>query len=123
MGGWGGTQPTQNLVDEYEMTDGLSYDVSPLYNPNQPYKNRDPRFAASIIYDGAMWNGREIELKEGGKDGMGTANDATKTGYNLRKFQIDPCFEYSRLKSAICWQVRKNAAFLTRLQDPCVYKI
>ena len=89
MGGWGGTQPTQNLVDEYEMTDGLSYNASPLYNANQPYKNRDPRFGASILFDGAMWNGREIELKEGGQEGMGTANDATKTGYNLRKF-IDP---------------------------------
>jgi hypothetical protein len=89
MGGWGGTQPTQNLVDEYEMTDGLSYNASPLYDPNQPYKNRDPRFGASILYDGCTWNGREIELKEGGKDGIGTANDATKTGYNLRKL-MDP---------------------------------
>ena len=89
MGGWGGTQPTQNLVDQYEMTDGLSYDASPLYNANQPYKNRDPRFGASILYDGTMWNGREIELKVGGKDGFGTANDATQTGYNLRKF-MDP---------------------------------
>lgn len=89
MNGWGGTQPTQNLVDEYEMTDGLSYNASPLYNANQPYKNRDPRFGASILFDGAMWNGREIELKEGGREGMGTANDATKTGYNLRKF-MDP---------------------------------
>lgn len=89
MGGWGATQPTQNMVDEYEMVDGLSYDQSPLYNPNAPYKNRDPRFAASILYDGTTWNGREIELKQGGKEGMGTANDATKTGYNLRKF-MDP---------------------------------
>ena len=89
MNGWGGTQPTQNLVDEYEMTDGLSYNASPLYNPNTPYKNRDPRFDASILFDGAIWNGRAIELKLGGKEGMGTANDATKTGYNLRKF-MDP---------------------------------
>nr|MBA4166766.1 RagB/SusD family nutrient uptake outer membrane protein [Chitinophagaceae bacterium] len=88
-GGWGGTQPTQNIVDQYEMTDGLPYDVSPLYNPNDPYKNRDPRFGASILYDGTTWNGREIELKSGGTEGMGTANDATKTGYNLRKF-MDP---------------------------------
>jgi hypothetical protein len=89
MNGWGGTQPTQNLVDDYEMTDGLSYNASPLYKPNDPYKNRDPRFGASILYDGAIWNGRAIELKEGGREGMGTANDATKTGYNLRKF-MDP---------------------------------
>jgi len=86
MGGWGGTQPTQNLVDEYEMTDGLAFNVSPLYNANKPYKNRDPRFGASILYDSAMWIGGEIELKQGGKEGIGTANDATKTGYNLRKF-------------------------------------
>ncbi len=89
MGGWGATQPTQNMVDQYEMVDGLSYDQSTLYNPKDPYKNRDPRFEASIIYDGSTWNGREIQLKLGGTDGMGTANDATKTGYNLRKF-MDP---------------------------------
>ena len=88
-GGWGATQPTQNLIDEYEMTDGLSYSTSPLYKSTEPFKNKDPRFGASILFDGAKWNGREIELREGGKEGMGTANDATKTGYNLRKF-MDP---------------------------------
>lgn len=54
LGGWGGVCPTQNLVDMYEMTDGLTYDKSPLYQANDPYKNRDARFYGTVIYDGAV---------------------------------------------------------------------
>lgn len=37
---WG---PTQNLIDSYQCTDGLPIDQSPLYNPENPFANRDPR--------------------------------------------------------------------------------
>ena len=47
-GGWGSMNPTQNLVDDYEMTDGLPTTESPLYNPNKPFDNRDSRFYASV---------------------------------------------------------------------------
>ncbi|GAG67965.1 unnamed protein product, partial [marine sediment metagenome] len=33
-----------------------------------PYMNRDPRFYASIIHDGEMWKGREVEKFIGGID-------------------------------------------------------
>ncbi len=90
-GGWGGTAPTQNLVDMYDLTDGLSYDESPLYDPNDPYINLDPRFYASIQYEGADWGGNTIETRVKGQHGIdggsnGTNADATKTGYYLRKF-------------------------------------
>jgi hypothetical protein len=35
------------------MSDGLTIDESPLYDPEHPYENREPRFYESILYDGA----------------------------------------------------------------------
>ncbi|MBD0260304.1 MAG: RagB/SusD family nutrient uptake outer membrane protein, partial [Cytophagales bacterium] len=53
--------------------------------------NRDPRFYASIFYDGAPWGGRTMQLRVKGLEGVdggpnGTNGDATRTGYNMRKF-------------------------------------
>ena len=47
--------PTQPLVDSYECTDGLTIDKSPLYNKANPFQNRDPRLAGTIIYDGTKF--------------------------------------------------------------------
>jgi hypothetical protein len=55
---WGwylGATPVQNLVDEYECQDGLPISASPLYNPAQPYINRDPRLNASIVVPGSTY--------------------------------------------------------------------
>ena len=84
-GGWGATNPTQGLVDAYEMTDGLSIDESPLYNPANPYANRDPRLDASVLYDGSIWRGRAVETRLGGIEGIEKNGDATKTGYYSKK--------------------------------------
>lgn len=61
MGGWGGSRPTLNLVDQFEMTDGKLYSESPLYDDQDPYSNRDPRFYASIYYQGSTSRGRPFE--------------------------------------------------------------
>ncbi|MDP4251186.1 MAG: RagB/SusD family nutrient uptake outer membrane protein [Bacteroidota bacterium] len=55
---WGwylGVSPFQNLVDAYECTDGLPITQSPLYNPAQPYSNRDPRLNATIVVPGSSY--------------------------------------------------------------------
>ncbi len=85
--GWGGTCPTQNLVDAFEMTDGKPYDESPLYDPANPYSNRDPRFYAIVLYNGSAFRGSVVETFDGGLNtAAGGAQDATKTGYYIRKF-------------------------------------
>lgn len=48
-------QPYQNLVDDYEMTDGKPITESPLYNAATPYLNRDPRLDLSIKLPGETW--------------------------------------------------------------------
>lgn len=82
--------PYQNLVDEFEMVSGKLPKDDPLYNPQNPYVNRDPRFYATILYDGAPFKGREVEaFLPGGKDsnqGPITGFNATVTGYYVIKF-------------------------------------
>jgi starch-binding outer membrane protein, SusD/RagB family len=49
--------PSQFLIDSYECTDGLTIDQSPLYDPSNPFENRDPRLDASIVRPQSMWGG------------------------------------------------------------------
>lgn len=80
----GGVSPSQNMVDAYEMINGGDVDA------DNPYSGRDPRFSASIQYNGALWWGnRRIETFIGGLDAQDASVNATKTGYYLRKFS-DP---------------------------------
>lgn len=81
--GLGRTSPSQQMADAYGMINGKTIS-DPSYNPNQPYQNRDPRFAASIFYNGKSWSGREVETFQGGKDMQGTVY--SRTGYYLSKF-------------------------------------
>ncbi|SDL14229.1 Starch-binding associating with outer membrane [Catalinimonas alkaloidigena] len=89
--GWGGNLPTQNFVDSYEMTDGLPQTASPLYDPEKPYENLDPRFEATVVHNGATFRGREVELFEGGRDA-----DFMVTGYFTRKFHNEDLVIYSQ---------------------------
>jgi starch-binding outer membrane protein, SusD/RagB family len=50
-------QPSKNLVDDYEMIDGLPITQSPLYNSSKPYDNRDPRLLATVLVTGTKYKG------------------------------------------------------------------
>lgn len=91
--GWGGTTPLQNMVDAYEMNNGKAIeDPASGYDPQSPYISRDPRFYATILFNGAQYRGRAVEIFTPGgkdsKDGSGNWN-TSKTGYYLRKFMDD----------------------------------
>jgi starch-binding outer membrane protein, SusD/RagB family len=89
-GGWGGNLPLQNLVDDYEMSNGKPItDATSGYDAQDPYTNRDPRFYATVLHNGAQYRGRAVEtFVAGGKDSKdGNDNwNTSKTGYYLRKF-------------------------------------
>jgi len=98
-GGWSSGCPLQSLVDSYECTDGNTIDVSPLFDPNQPYANRDPRLTHSILYPGNDWRGgvfnsipgatypgKEIVSGDDLTDGTGGQWNKTATGYNWLKY-------------------------------------
>lgn len=101
-----GPCPTQDLVDSYEMANGeapvtgytdagrLTPIVNPAsgYDPANPYTGRDPRFYASIYYNGAIRflnnpSGPTVDASVGGAEGI-SDNDRThtRTGYYQRKF-------------------------------------
>lgn len=87
---WGNMQPTQELVDDYCMANGLPItDPASGYDKNNPYKNREKRFYQSILYDGSMWQGEEIitRVGVGSPNEIDTSSDSdvTNTGYYTRK--------------------------------------
>lgn len=87
---WGNMRPTQELVDDYCMANGLPItDPASGYNKNNPYKNREKRFYQSILYDGSMWQGEEIitRVGVGSPNEIDTSSDSdvTNTGYYTRK--------------------------------------
>ncbi len=114
--GWSSTEPTQNFVDNYEMMDGTKFDWNNPAQAAAPYENRDPRFYASVFYDGGAWKPRTTdgatfdpygELQFGTYQtgtgggttvayaGLDTRNsnienwNGTRTGYVIKKF-MDP---------------------------------
>jgi hypothetical protein len=82
-GGWANLQPTQNLVDDYEMTNGkMINEAGSGYKATDPYVNRDPRFYATVIYNGCKWASSTIYTYVGsGADGLNNKSGATQTGY------------------------------------------
>ncbi len=101
-GGWAGNMPLQNLVDAYEMASGRPItDPTSGYDPQNPYANRDPRFYASILHNGAPYKGRPVEtFLPGGKDSPDGPEpwNTSLTGYYLRKFvneAVDNWYDWS----------------------------
>ncbi len=85
---WGNLEPTQSLVDDYLMDNGLPIaDPASGYDPQNPYTHREPRFYQSIIYDGSMWQGGIITTRIGGNNeiDLGSTSDITNTAYYGRK--------------------------------------
>ena len=92
--------PSQFIVDSYECIDGLPIDESPLYDPSNPFANRDPRLDASIVRPQSIFATYVFETHPDSinttriVDGVATrvANQdvrnafATFTGYLWRKF-------------------------------------
>lgn len=59
VGGYGAPNPTWDLFASYVCTDGLPIDESPLFDPHDPFKNRDPRLAMTIVPFGENFCGVE----------------------------------------------------------------
>lgn len=95
VGGGGSNQPTWNLVKAFPMAnglapylaDGVTVNTASGYDPEFFWKNRDPRFAATIAYNGGVWNlsGKTNRLEW---TYQGFLDDLTKpsaTGFYCRK--------------------------------------
>jgi len=104
-GGTGGLCPSQNLVDMYDMADGSApftqYDATgaPVYTNGRPtintasgysdakmWENRDPRLASTVLYQGVEWGNGTIDVRAGMRDNPTGNQNATPTGYYVRKY-------------------------------------
>ena len=107
--------PTSELADSYEMADGTPFSWET--HGSDPYTGREPRFYATILYNGADWMGRKIESFVGGKDGYKAYENAgaagtTVTGYYLRKYLIDGDKTWVTSGSGQDWIVLRYAEVL-----------
>lgn len=86
--GDGSLVPIKALVDAYECTDGQTIDVSPLFDRNAPYENRDPRLKATIITPGSTFNGKVFNPLPGSGtvDMIASSQNASITGFNFKKY-------------------------------------
>lgn len=94
---------TQDLVDAFPMSNGypINHPINHgVYNPNEPYKNRDPRLYANIFYPGSKnkhdytfetWYDEAQDIW--GKDAPGLTK-VSRTGYHIRKM-VFPDLDWS----------------------------
>jgi hypothetical protein len=91
-GGWHQFSPYNELVKEFECTDGLSIEDSPLYDPNNPYENRDPRLDYTVmISDRTTFKGKTFVSRPGSE----SSDRITRydwSGYCINKF-MDEVFD------------------------------
>ena len=108
-GGYG--TPTQEMVESFELATGGYPDWSPWHtetgiSEEPPYADLEPRFHATILYNGATWKGRTIESFIDGVDGWcswkddATPNGRTTTGYYLRKL-VDETHDFNEHSSCV----------------------
>jgi len=116
--GNGKVNPTQNFIDDFPTIDGYPIALNPLsYAANDPYKNRDPRLAKYVIYNGMSYRSTTINTKDGPKDGINQlAGASTRTGYYLKKMlnstvNLKPGSEASQRHFAML--MRYTEAFLS----------
>ena len=90
-GARGRTNPTQEMVDAFEMrTTGRPItDPASGYSATNPYANRDLRLGLFIMVNGSSFKSRVVETFVEGKDNLVSNINTTKTGYYMRKFMYD----------------------------------
>lgn len=91
--GWGIFCPLGSLAEAYDFKDGSSFSYSsPQYDPADFGKNRDPRLAATILYNNALFKGAPYISHPdvtSSPDQLTLSKQATRTGFSMRKFAYD----------------------------------
>lgn len=118
--------PSDEYASAFDiMVDGewqdFSWDNLESYG-NRPFDGREPRFYASILYDGANWLGRNLDLSADGDcymDFATSGQDAvhkTTTGYIFRKFMSDSrSINFTNILSGQYWiEMRLAEIYLIR---------
>jgi len=156
---FGQNEPTESVVRLFEMKDGTPF-VWSKYDPGNenvrdftadelaadpernPYVGREPRFYASILFDGARWQLRPSDLialdpegriqvatkisADGGTTpGMDSRQavtegwNGTKTGYYVRKY-LDPELEGQYFNNDNAWIEFRYAEVILDFAEACI---
>ncbi|WP_255501972.1 RagB/SusD family nutrient uptake outer membrane protein [Olivibacter sp. SDN3] len=91
-GGWHQFSPYNELVKAYACSDGRPIEESDLYDPEDPYTNRDPRLDYTVlISDRSVFKGQTY-IARPGTTSPDRFNRYNWSGYCIRKF-MDENFE------------------------------
>ncbi len=91
--GWhcySGDAPTQQMVDAYEMKDGSKFSWNNQEEATHPYENREPRFYASILYDGAYFRQRPPDIMPSDTTGRYQAGPFEVWNAQTNKIEVVP---------------------------------
>lgn len=145
--GWGANAPIGELVDDFEMADGTKFNWNDPAHAASPYQNREPRFYATILYNGAPWRERPDDAKgldpfnrvqtgvwqtwdeAAGKMvevyGVDTRKSTVEdwngsyTGYYCRKY-VDPAIEAQYVRQAVTWRFIRYGEILLNYAEACI---
>ncbi|MDR1103681.1 MAG: RagB/SusD family nutrient uptake outer membrane protein [Tannerella sp.] len=95
-------KPAYQLQDVYECIDGLPIDKSPLYDPQHPYENRDPRLQYTLAVPGSEFLGFQFETHG---DSLQCWNYLTSPP--SRVDNLDATHAYATF-TGICWRKYAN---------------
>ena len=136
----GSSTPTQEMVEEYEAADGSTVDWTPWHTEEgtteyPPYEQLEPRFAATVLYNGSTWQGKTVENCTLVKEGSGTAVERntvgiytpygselypygkTVTGYYLRKLRQESLTDLTNVASSSTWvEIRMAEVYLNHAE-------
>ncbi len=144
---YGEDTPVGEVVDDFEMIDGTPFSWTDPAKSYEPYKNREPRFYASILYEGAKFKPRPVDVRALDPVGVlqvGTwqkwdnaTNSMTEvygidsrkgpiesfnggyTGYYLRKF-INPAVDGQFQQDGTPWRYMRYAEVLLNYAEACI---
>lgn len=146
---WAGNTPIQLVIDDYAMMDGTSFNWNDASHRGAPYQDREPRFYATFLYDGAQWKPRSSanqaldplgQIQTGAYErtnasgqvvthfGLDTRNSVIEdwngsyTGYYIRKFiEPDPNFVDQNTWQEIPWPNIRFTEVIFNYAEACIF--
>lgn len=116
---WGSNCPTGQMVDAYEMADGSKFDWSNPAEASDPYAGRDPRFYASILYNGEKWRARPADVQP--RDPIGIIQTGFWEKWNSSTNSVDLIPGLDTRKSPIeDWNGTYTGYYMKKFMDPTV---
>jgi len=139
--GHGSNNPIGQAIDDYYMSNGDKFDWNNPVHKANPYENREPRFYANILYDGATWRIRPIDVRPldpvgimqtgfyeqadgtwaGGLDTRSSPIEdwnGTGSGY-YRKKAIDPAYDGQYQVQESPWRFLRYSEILLSYAEAC----